>query len=210
MEAAQVWNVCVQAHRRARMSHAHWPNQTDLQQLTRGRFALHSQSVQAVFRSFHCTSAWQSRKRTPLPAACKPSSISEKSTWLPPPRARAWRSSSPDAAFARSSASATDSSGSLPKSRAAARSIRVGGRNCNAPETRCAAGLSDACATLSHKATRAVIDFCVESPVGTLFVGNPHGVRTRDCGRHHNQRMSGWEYGRDSDYLAHKSTQARI
>jgi len=52
MEAAQVWNVCVQAHRRARMSHAHWPNQTDLQQLTRGRFALHSQSVQAVFRSF--------------------------------------------------------------------------------------------------------------------------------------------------------------
>jgi putative transposase len=61
-----------------------------------------------------------------------------------------------------------------------------------------------------HKATRVVIDFCVENKVGTLFVGKPHGVRTRDSGRHHNQRMSLWEYGRDIDYLAHKSTQARI
>jgi putative transposase len=52
MEAAQVWNVCVDAHRRARMSHARWPDQNDLHHLTKGRFALHSQSVQAVFRTF--------------------------------------------------------------------------------------------------------------------------------------------------------------
>jgi putative transposase len=63
---------------------------------------------------------------------------------------------------------------------------------------------------LRHKATRQVINFCVEHEVGTLFIGNPHGVRRRDCGRHHNQRMALWEYGRDIDYLTHKSKQAHI
>jgi putative transposase len=61
-----------------------------------------------------------------------------------------------------------------------------------------------------HKATRAVIDFCVENEVGSLFIGNPHGVRNHQTGKHHNQRMSLWEYGKDIDYLTHKSTQARI
>jgi putative transposase len=63
---------------------------------------------------------------------------------------------------------------------------------------------------LRHKATRQVIDFCVKRQVGSLFIGNPHGVRNRDCGRRHNGRMSQWEYGRDIDYLTHKSTQAHI
>jgi putative transposase len=63
---------------------------------------------------------------------------------------------------------------------------------------------------LRHKATRQVIDFCVENEVGTLFIGNPHGVRRENKGRHHNQRMSLWEYGKDLDYLTHKSKQARI
>src|SRR5215467_6518443 len=61
-----------------------------------------------------------------------------------------------------------------------------------------------------HKATRQVIDFCVKNQVGSLFIGNPHGVRNQDKGRHHNQRMSLWEYGRDIDYLTHKANQARI
>lgn len=61
-----------------------------------------------------------------------------------------------------------------------------------------------------HQATRKVIDFCVERQVGTLFIGNPHGVRNRDNGRHHNQRMSLWEYGKDIDYLTHKSKQAHL
>src|ERR1700730_11467487 len=43
---------------------------------------------------------------------------------------------------------------------------------------------------LRHKATRKVIDFCVEHKVGSLFIGNPHGVRGKNSGRHHNQRMS--------------------
>jgi putative transposase len=61
-----------------------------------------------------------------------------------------------------------------------------------------------------HKATRAVIDFCVEKRVGTLFISNPHGVRKRDHGRHHNQRMAFWEYGKDIDYLIHKAKAAHI
>jgi len=61
-----------------------------------------------------------------------------------------------------------------------------------------------------HKATRQVIAFCKHEQVGTLFIGNPHGVRQENKGRHHNQRMSQWEYGRDIDYLTHKSKQACI
>jgi putative transposase len=63
---------------------------------------------------------------------------------------------------------------------------------------------------LRHKATRKVINFCQKQEVGSLFIGNPHGVRNRDSGRHHNQRMSLWEYGKDIDYLTHKSKQAHI
>jgi len=61
-----------------------------------------------------------------------------------------------------------------------------------------------------HQATRKVINFCVERKVGSLFIGNPHGVRNQNKGRHHNQRMSLWEYGRDIDYLTHKSKQAHM
>ena len=61
-----------------------------------------------------------------------------------------------------------------------------------------------------HQATRKVIDFCIEQEVGSLFIGNPHGVRNRDNGRHQNQRMSLWEYGKDIDYLTHKSKQAHM
>lgn len=63
---------------------------------------------------------------------------------------------------------------------------------------------------LRHKATRQVIEFCKQEQVGTLFIGNPHGVRNENKGRHHNQRMAQWEYGKDIDYLTHKSKQARI
>ena len=63
---------------------------------------------------------------------------------------------------------------------------------------------------MRHKATRRVIDFCVEQHVGTLFIGNPHGVRDKNNGRHHDQHMAQWEYGKDIDYLTHKAKQARI
>ena len=42
---------------------------------------------------------------------------------------------------------------------------------------------------------------------GRLFIGNPHGVRKRNSGRHHNQRMAVWEYGQDIAYLSYKATE---
>lgn len=63
---------------------------------------------------------------------------------------------------------------------------------------------------MRHKGTRQVIDFCQAHGVSGLYVGNPDGVRTRRSGRKHNQRMSQWEYGKDIDYLTHKSDQAGI
>src|SRR5229473_1526470 len=52
MEAAQVWNLCMETHKAARQAHARWPGRTDLQKATKGRFALHSQSVQMVVHAF--------------------------------------------------------------------------------------------------------------------------------------------------------------
>jgi putative transposase len=42
MEAAQVWNWCMERHKQARLTHAKWPGQDALQKATKGRFALHS------------------------------------------------------------------------------------------------------------------------------------------------------------------------
>ena len=52
MEAAQVWNSCMQLHKQARLTHAKWPGRDALQQATKGCFALHSQSVQMVVHAF--------------------------------------------------------------------------------------------------------------------------------------------------------------
>ena len=57
---------------------------------------------------------------------------------------------------------------------------------------------------MRHKGTRQAVDFCETNGVSQVFIGNPDGVRKRRSGRHHNQRMSQWEYGRDIDYLTHK------
>jgi putative transposase len=70
MEAAQVWNACVEIHQAARSNHSKWPGRTALQQATKGRFALHSQSVQMVVHAFlanvHTTS--QLKPSTPRDA----------------------------------------------------------------------------------------------------------------------------------------------
>ncbi len=52
MEAAQVWNSCCELHQEARQTRSKWPGQDELQQATKGRFALYSQSVQMVVRVF--------------------------------------------------------------------------------------------------------------------------------------------------------------
>jgi putative transposase len=63
---------------------------------------------------------------------------------------------------------------------------------------------------LRHKGARKVITFCQEQGVGRLFTGNPDGVRKQNSGRHHNQRMAGWEYGQDIAYLTYKAKVAGI
>jgi putative transposase len=63
---------------------------------------------------------------------------------------------------------------------------------------------------LRHKGTRQVVAFCRAERVQTLYVGDPHGVRTENKGRHHNQRMSQWEYGKDKQYLQQKCERVGI
>ncbi|MEM7174660.1 MAG: transposase [Chlamydiota bacterium] len=63
---------------------------------------------------------------------------------------------------------------------------------------------------LRHKATTKAIDFCQENKVSKVFIGNPDGVRKKNTGRKHNQRLAGWEYGKDIEYLTYKSKQAGI
>jgi putative transposase len=52
MEAAQAWNACCDLHKEARTTHTTWPGRNELQKATKGRFALHSQSVQMVVHAF--------------------------------------------------------------------------------------------------------------------------------------------------------------
>lgn len=63
---------------------------------------------------------------------------------------------------------------------------------------------------LRHKGTHRAVDFCHTEGVQTLYVGDPHGVRNENKGRHHNQRMAQWEYGKDKDYLQQKCAQVGI
>ena len=63
---------------------------------------------------------------------------------------------------------------------------------------------------LRHKGTRQAVDFCRAEGVQTLYVGDPHGVRQESKGRHHNQRMAQWEYGKDKRYLQQKCAQVGI
>jgi putative transposase len=55
IEGAQVWNQCCELHKQARAMHSPWPGQSELQRATKGRFALHSQSVQMVAQAFVAT-----------------------------------------------------------------------------------------------------------------------------------------------------------
>jgi putative transposase len=46
--------------------------------------------------------------------------------------------------------------------------------------------------------------WCLERGVKKVYIGDPQGVREQDCGRHHNQRMSQWSFGRLRDLLEYK------
>ena len=55
-----------------------------------------------------------------------------------------------------------------------------------------------------------MITLCQQRGVGSLFISNPDGMRNKYCGRHHDQRMSQWEYGQDLADLFYKATRACI
>jgi putative transposase len=287
MEAARVWNVCVEAHRQARMSHARWPDQHDLHHLTKGHYGLHSQSVQAVFRAFlgniqttrtlrrsrpemRMKYPWHTKRFYPVKWPAQAVSRERERVVLPMDKGRPslilplalpenagvctlvwnrgfelhvcveipWAEQAPgtvqatvDLGEIHLAAVTTGTGKALIVTRRGIRSLkrqrskqlgqlarkqgrcqkhsrrwrklqRAKNKVCRRSERR----VRD----LRHKATRKVIDFCVKHQVGSLFIGNPNGVRTRDSGRHHNGRMAQWEYGRDIDYLIHKCKQARI
>ena len=52
MEAACVWNCCTVLHKEARLTHTPWPGQSELEQATKGRFALNAQAVQQIVHAF--------------------------------------------------------------------------------------------------------------------------------------------------------------
>jgi putative transposase len=286
-EAAQVWNLCMERHKLARTEHTKWPGRNELQQATKGRFALHSQAVQMVVHAFLANVEttrelrkthpqmkmkypWRTKRfypvKWPAQAVCKkkgrvvlPMGKGRQSLVLPldlPEEAGActlvWNRGfelhvcleGKRAETAPGKNQATIDLGEIHLAAATTNTgeaLIVTGRGIRSlkrqrhkqlgqlakKQSRCKKhsrrwrklqrAKNKACKRnerrirdLRHKATRKVINFCVENQVGTLFIGNPHGVRNKNCGKHHNQRMSQWEYGKDIDYLTHKANQAHI
>jgi putative transposase len=285
MEAAQVWNRCRDRHLSARKLHIPWPTQDDLHQATKGCFALHSQTVQAIFRTFlgNIETTRELRKTNPRirypykdkryyplswpaqavsrergrvvlpmgrgrPSLVFPVDLPEgsgacKLVWndgyelhvaVPAPRALSVpgpAQATVDLGEIHQAAVATTTGAALVVSGRGIRSLKrrhnmaLGQlakkrkrcqkgsrrwRKLQAARRKVSARKRRQIRDLRHKGTRAVIGFCQQQGVGSLFIGNPHGVRNRNSGRHHNQRMSQWEYGQDMAYLAYKSKQARI
>lgn len=287
MEAAQVWNCCCELHKAARTTHSTWPGQNELQQATKGCFALHSQSVQMVVHAFlaniettrtlrathpkmRMKYPWKIKRFYPVHWPAQAVSRERGRVVLSMGRGRAsivlplnlpetsgactlvWNNGFelhvvievPQAEYAPGANQATVDLGeihlaavttntgaalvvsgrsirslkrqrhmrhrALAKKQARCQKHSRRWRKLQHARTKMAGRIERRVRDLRHKATRQVIDFCKTQQVGTLFIGNPHGVRQKDSGRYHNQRMSQWEYGKDIDYLTHKSKQAHI
>ncbi len=287
MEAANVWNPCVEIHKQARMSHTRWPGRNVLQKATKGQFTLHSQSVQMVVHAFLANIEttrqlrqthpqmkmkypWRTKRFYPVKWPAQAVSSEHGRVVLPMGKGResmvlpldlpeksgacclVWNNGfelhvcveqSQDenapgdvhatvdlgeihlAAVSTNTGQAMIVTGrgirSLKRQRTkqlgplARKQSRCQKYSCrwkklqrakNKTTSRAQRRIRD----LRHKATRTVITFCQEHHVGKLFIGNSHGVRSRSSGRHHNQRLALWEYGKDIDYLTHKSKQAHI
>ena len=52
LEAARCWNLCMKMHKAARDSKQPWPGLNELHAATKGKFKLHSQTVQQIIRAF--------------------------------------------------------------------------------------------------------------------------------------------------------------
>jgi putative transposase len=275
------------AHKQARQEHAKWPGEQDLRNLVKGRFALHSQSIQAIVRMFVTTIdttrqlrkehpemqmkyPWREKRFYPVSWPAQAVSKEKGRVVLPMGKRRpslvlplelpensgavtlVWNHGFelhvcvevPQAEHSPGEVQATVDLGEIhlaAVTTSTSKALIVTGRGIRSlkrqrnrhlgqiakKQSRCQPyshrwkklqrAKNKQCRRAErrirdsrHKATRKVIDFCVENEVGCLFIGNPHGVRNDNKGRHHNQRMSLWEYGKDIDYLTHKAKQAHI
>ena len=285
MEASRVWSLCRDLHQAARQQHTRWPHEADLQAATKGRFALHSQTVQLIFHTFlaNIDSTRELRKTNPkirypykdkryypLLWPAQAVSVERGRIVLPMGRGRSslvfkldlpermgacklvWKDgyelhvSVPvcPAATAPGQAQATVDLGEIHQAAVTTTTgaaLVVSGRGIRSlkrrhhmalgqlakKRKRCQPGSRRSrrlwtarrkvsarkrrqIRDLRHKGTRRVIAFCQAQGVGRLFIGNPDGVRKKNSGRHHNQRMTGWAYGQDIAYLSYKAKAASI
>lgn len=291
MEAARVWNLCKEIHSEARQQGARWPNRDDLQRATKGKFALHSQTVQMICHAFlaNVETARQVKKQNPkmrypykykykykdkrfypllwpkqavcvepgrvvlpmgrgrqsivlrvnLPAdagACKivwndgyelhvsvPIEPSDESPGTA--RATADLGQIHQAAVTVNTGEAlvvsgrgirsvkrrlNQALGEIARKRSRCKKGSRRWRKLQRTRAKVSARAERQVRDLRHKGTRKVVEFCKQQGVASLYIGDPDGVRARNAGRHHNQRVSQWEYGRDIDYLKHKCEQSRI
>jgi putative transposase len=290
-EAGRVWSECTELHVDRRKAGLDWPNRNELQKFTKGRFALHSQTVQMIVHQllsnvdatrerrrndpesrFWLKYPYKEKKFFPLywPAQAVSYNASEKRLVLPMGRGRKSLVFRLDLDFAPGAAKLVWNDGyelHLVRPVAAADEPPGTNRACvDLGEIHLAAAVTDTGKALvvsgrdirsekrllskqlgqiarkrsgkkkgsrrwrklqairmkrsklaqrrirdkRHKATRKVIDFCQAEGVGSLYVGDPRGVRNKDCGRHHNQRVARWEMGKDISYLSHKAELAAI
>jgi putative transposase len=278
--------MCKDLHKQCRVSHSPWLNLTDLQKHTKGKFELHSQSIQLVCRAFigniESTSEnrkhglkdikypWRDKKFYPtywhsqavkhqkgktilpmgkgrkpivLPIEIDPNCTIVKLVWNrgyelhvsrdveTSPRVKSNVTAAVDlgeihlATVAVSSGAGLIVTGRLIRSLKRQRHKQL--RQITKKQSRCTKGSSrwkmlqraknKLCLRterrirdLRHKATTCVVSFLKAQGVSQVYIGNPDGVRRKNCGRKHNQRMSGWEYATDINYLTYKATIAGI
>jgi len=55
-----------------------------------------------------------------------------------------------------------------------------------------------------HTISAIITKWCLNRKVSTVYIGNPDGVRKKDCGRKHNQRISQWAFGELRKMLEYK------
>ena len=61
-----------------------------------------------------------------------------------------------------------------------------------------------------HEAARTLVDWAIDQRVGTLVVGDPHGITTKDAGAVHNRRLRTWRRTHLMGAITDKATLAGI
>jgi putative transposase len=285
-ESAKVWNTCKDLHKQCRVSHSAWLTLTDLQKHTKGKFELHSQSIQLVCRAFvgnidstkenrkkglkDIKYPWRDKKFYPTYWPGQAVKHQEGKTVLPMGKGRkaivlpicidrdctivklVWNRGfelhvsrnvevSPhvktdvtgaiDLGEIHIAAVATSNGAGLIVTGRGIRSLKRQRhkqlRQIVKKQSRCTKGsvrwkklqraknklllrTERRIKDLRHKATTSVVSFLKAQGVSRIYIGNPDGVRRKNSGRKHNQRMAGWEYGTDINYLTYKCQIAGI